>query len=51
MMGHKLDTYDKLEIKDNMNDYDDLLFVVQCLVGVAYETGYEEGYNASKEDE
>lgn len=50
-MGHKLDVYDKLEIKENMDNYNDLIFIVECLVRRAYDTGYEEGYNASKEDE
>lgn len=50
-MGHKLSTYDKLEIENNMGNYEDLIFVVECFVRMAYESGYEEGYNASKDDE
>lgn len=48
---HKLDAYDKLEIKENMDDYNELIFVVECLVKMAYDSGYEEGYNASKDNE
>lgn len=47
----KLDVYDKLEIRENMDNYDDLLFVVECLVNVAYEEGYNDGYEKAKDDE
>lgn len=42
-MGHKLDVYDIEELKDNMNNLDDLIFVVGCMVARAYDCGYEEG--------
>lgn len=50
-MGHKLDEWDIKELRDNVYDFDDLVFVVSCMVRRAYDSGYEEGYNASKEDE
>lgn len=43
-MGHKLDAYDIDELKDNINDLDDLIFVVGCMVERAYNCGYEECY-------
>lgn len=44
IMGHKLDTYDIKELKENMNDLDDLIFVVDCMVARAYDCGYDDGY-------
>lgn len=41
-MGHKLDAYDIEELKENMNDLDDLIFVVGCMVERAYNCGYDE---------
>lgn len=49
-MSHKLDDYDKKEIKDNMDNHEDLIFVVDCLVRMAYDSGYEEGYNNGYEE-
>lgn len=43
-MGHKLDSYDIKELKENMNNLDDLIFVVGCMVERAYSCGYEECY-------
>lgn len=45
-----LDVYNKLEIKENMDNYDDLLFVVDCLVSMAYERGFNNGYKKAYDD-
>lgn len=49
-MGHKLNEYDIKEIKDNIDNLDDLIFVVGCMVARAYDCGYEEGYDQGAYD-
>lgn len=43
-MINSLDEFDIKEIKENMNDLDDLIFIVGCMVERAYNCGYEECY-------
>lgn len=49
-MGHKLDKYDIAEIKDNMNNLEDLINVVGFMVRYAYDDGYTEGYTEGYHD-
>lgn len=42
-----LDDYDIKLIKENMNDLNDLLAVIDDLIGVASDNAYELGYNVA----
>ena len=47
MLYNYLDNYDIKLIKENMNDLDDLLLVIDDLIGVASDNAYEIGYNVA----
>lgn len=54
MRYNHLDNWDIKLIKENMTDLEDLLLVIDDLIGVASDNAYDEGYDQAmldKEDE